>query len=120
MKVRKTSAGPWEWQLGQVRREGDQPIRGNDQPARNDGALVSCEGDQPDTVPAMAASTNLGSSPATAEQLAKIAKACARFPLDENFELYEQVIGRSIYECRPLNHAEATVLIAAHEKRAKR
>ncbi len=68
----------------------------------------------------MAASTNLGSSPATAEQLAKIAKACAGRPLDENFELYEKVIGRSIYESRPLNHAEATVLIAAHEKRAKR
>ena len=81
---------------------------------------MSCEDDQPDTVPAMAASTNLGSSPATDEQHARIAAACARFPLDENFELFRRVLGRSIYESQPLTHAEATVLIAAHEKRAKR
>ena len=58
--------------------------------------------------------------PATAEQHAEIAAACAHFPLSENLELYQRVTGRSIDDRRPLSHAEAVVLIAAHEKRAKR
>lgn len=114
VKPRKTSAGPWEWQLGQVSSEGVQPNE-------NGRRIVSREGDQPDTVPAMvAAAVDLGVTPATAEQHAKIAAACARFPLSENLAIYQRVTGRSLDERRPLSHAEATVLIAAHETRAKR
>ena len=54
--------------------------------------------DRPVPLATGSASTNLGSTPATAEQHAKIAAACARFPLSENLELYQRVTGRSIDE----------------------
>ena len=117
VKPRQTATG-WTWALS---RPGDQSTRGNDRPARNGRALVSRPDDQPDTVPTMvAAAVDLGVTPATAEQHKAIALACGRFPLSENLELYQRVTGRSLDERRPLSHAEAVVLIAAHEKRAKR
>ena len=122
VKPRQTATG-WTWALS---RPGDQSAREGDRPARNGLTLVSRPDDQPGPARSQLATElpptldDLGVTPATAEQHAKIAAACARFPLSENLELYQRVTGRSLDERRPLSHAEAVVLIAAHETRAKR
>jgi hypothetical protein len=59
---------------------------------------------------------DLGVTPATAEQHAKITAACGRLPISESLALYQRATGRTIedkWEVRPLTHAEATVWLAA-------